>query len=171
MALPTSGDLSLKTTAGVSRSISCAVGSTSGSLTTLSITAGKSSPHCMREFYGYSALDDINVGIAYVGPTGFNSGYGGYIRVVCNFSIVTSCYIPTYEDQFRLVNFTVDPGTYCICFDVTVYDGGLSLAASIDWIISATNTGSGRLTSGFSSPADIDATIGTGGGGGEPSPF
>jgi len=57
MAIPVSGSLSIKGTAGTCRSICQAVvdggGGASGSLSTLSVNAGKSAPHCIREFYGY----------------------------------------------------------------------------------------------------------------------
>lgn len=60
--LPESGSLSLKSAAGAVRSISSAVdGNETGnkSLTTLSVTAGKTAPHSMLEFYGY---DPCSVG-------------------------------------------------------------------------------------------------------------
>lgn len=59
MAMPTSGSLSICLATGsvlLCRSIAAAVtSSSSGSLRTLSTAAGKSAPHCMREFYGYSS--------------------------------------------------------------------------------------------------------------------
>ena len=58
MALASSGSLSIKTAAGSGRSIAQEVdGNTTGSksLTTLSTTAGKTAPHSMLEFYGYTA--------------------------------------------------------------------------------------------------------------------
>lgn len=62
MALPTSGNLSIKAEAGTSRSISLEVdGSITGdkSLNTLGITAGFSGGGTsMREFYGYSFIPD-----------------------------------------------------------------------------------------------------------------
>ena len=64
MALPDSGSLSLKTAAGEGRSIAQEVdGNTTGnkSLTTLSVTAGKSAPHAMSEFYGYPPLEPPGV--------------------------------------------------------------------------------------------------------------
>lgn len=60
MALPTSGSLSIKATAGSTRSIECAVTGSVGAgacgLLTLGDTAFTSAarPHCSREFYGYS---------------------------------------------------------------------------------------------------------------------
>ena len=60
MAMCTSGNLSIKGTAGLCRSICAAVvaggGSASGSLSSLSTSASKTAPHCMREFYGYNPV-------------------------------------------------------------------------------------------------------------------
>jgi len=59
MAMPVSGSLSICVAAGAPqtcRSIRWAVGVDSGSLSTLSACAGKSAPHCMREFYGYNPV-------------------------------------------------------------------------------------------------------------------
>lgn len=53
MALCSSGSLSICATAGTNRSISTEVGTGSGSLSALSVSAGKSAPHGMLEFYGY----------------------------------------------------------------------------------------------------------------------
>ena len=64
MAICPTGNLSICATAGACRSISTAVGTGSGSLSALSVSAGKSAPHCMREFYGFSLL--------YVVPTSIN---------------------------------------------------------------------------------------------------
>lgn len=62
MALPSSGTLAIKDTAGTSRSIAREVtGGVSGdqSLTDLSVLAGKSASHAMTEFYGYDGLVTI----------------------------------------------------------------------------------------------------------------
>lgn len=61
MAIPLSGSIGMKICPGnvACTSIAMAVdGNTTGSksLLTLSTTAGKTSPHCMREFYGYAAI-------------------------------------------------------------------------------------------------------------------
>ena len=48
MALQSSGQISIS-------DIKTELGNSSGSLTTLSVAAGKSAPHGMKEFYGYSA--------------------------------------------------------------------------------------------------------------------
>lgn len=58
MAMPSSGCISLRDCISgcACSSISCAVAGTACSpacLSSLSVQAGKSSPHCMREFYGY----------------------------------------------------------------------------------------------------------------------
>jgi len=66
--MPVSDSLSICLAAGapqLCRSIALAVSSTSsGSLSTLSACAGKSAPHCMREFYGYNPVTySISLGI------------------------------------------------------------------------------------------------------------
>lgn len=73
MALPTTGSLSIKTAAGVDRSIACEIGTTNGSLCSLSITAGKAAPHCMREFYGYSHVTDSDITLSYESTTTYLS--------------------------------------------------------------------------------------------------
>lgn len=58
MALPTTGSLSIMDGAGTTRSIAREVdGNVTGtkSLTTLSVSAGKTAPHSMLEFYGYAS--------------------------------------------------------------------------------------------------------------------
>lgn len=57
MSLCTSGDLSILGTAGTNRSIACEVDGNvtpPKSLCSLSVSAGKTAPHAMTEFYGYS---------------------------------------------------------------------------------------------------------------------
>ncbi len=60
MAMCASGNLSIKSTAGTCRDICAAVvlggGSPSGSLSALSVAAGKTAPHSMLEFYGYDPI-------------------------------------------------------------------------------------------------------------------
>ena len=60
MAMPLTGSLSICLAAGapqLCRSIAGAVTTTtSGSLLCNSLCAGKSAPHCMREFYGYNPV-------------------------------------------------------------------------------------------------------------------
>lgn len=70
MSMCTSGSLSICSTAGIDRSIATAVtNTTSGSLLTNSICAGKSAPHSMLEFYGYSSSQNIGVNLTHVGST------------------------------------------------------------------------------------------------------
>jgi hypothetical protein len=52
--MPTSGSIAIISAPQTCGSICAAVGIASGSLSTLSVAAGKSAPHAMREFYGYS---------------------------------------------------------------------------------------------------------------------
>lgn len=71
MALPSTGSLSIKGTAGLTSSIAyCVDGNTTGnkSLTTLSQSASKTAPHGMREFYGYGGTTLV-VGWASTTPT------------------------------------------------------------------------------------------------------
>lgn len=64
MAMPSSGCIALKyCISGIAcSSVACAVdGNITGnkSLSSLSVSAGKTTPHCMREFYGYSSGSNI----------------------------------------------------------------------------------------------------------------
>lgn len=57
MAMPTSGNIGLKyCVTGIACSSICVAAGYSGtaSLSAISDDVGKSAPHCMREFYGYS---------------------------------------------------------------------------------------------------------------------
>lgn len=60
MAMPTSGSIAIISAPQTCGSICAAVGTASGSLSTLSVAAGKIAPHCMREFYGYSSVTPVN---------------------------------------------------------------------------------------------------------------
>lgn len=98
MAMCTSGSLSICATAGTNRSIATAViNSSSGSLSSLSVSAGKSAPHCMREFYGYSAGIIMCVSLGTVVPVVDNVDcYVGYRPIVrtgqCADTTVTLCF-------------------------------------------------------------------------------
>lgn len=98
MAMPASGCIQLRECyVGVPcSSIACAVNYTlvgSCSLSTLSTTAGKTAPHCMREFYGYSK-DPVPV---YLTTT---ASYGDADNAYCCMridGIATGCaYLCTY---------------------------------------------------------------------------
>ena len=70
-AMPTSGSIGIISAPQSCGSICAAVGCASGSLTTQSLAAGKTAPHAMTEFYGYSpatAVDFTNICC----NTGFN---------------------------------------------------------------------------------------------------
>jgi len=79
MAMCTTGNLSIKTVAGTCRSIDAAVTTcSSGSLSILSVAAGKTAPHCMREFYGYNPVSySISIAIPHTlnssGQIAFNT--------------------------------------------------------------------------------------------------
>lgn len=66
MAMPASGSIAIISAPQTCGSICAAVGVASGSLSTLSVAAGKTAPHCMREFYGYNPATEINL-IQYAG--------------------------------------------------------------------------------------------------------
>lgn len=86
MAIPASGSLSICATAGACRSISTAVGTGSGSLAALSVSAGKGAPHSMVEFYNYVPKLDINM-----------VGYGGVFGTqgVSPYVYRSYCLVPT----------------------------------------------------------------------------
>ena len=100
MAMCPSGSLSICATAGACRSISTAVGTGSGSLAALSVSAGKGAPHAMTEFYSYSA--DIPVNFVQYGAIG-NMGISNY---VCR--------------SFCVVPKATSPTTYTICFSMSM---------------------------------------------------
>ena len=54
MAMPLSGTIAIISAPQTCGSICAAVGCASGSLLALSVAAGKTAPHSMTEFYGYS---------------------------------------------------------------------------------------------------------------------
>lgn len=66
MALPSSGQISIN-------DIKTELGNTSGSLTTLSVAAGKTTPHAMSEFHGYSSYSNTH----YATFDGVNDYAGG----------------------------------------------------------------------------------------------
>lgn len=60
MSMPASGSIAIISAPQTCGSICAAVGCASGSLTTLSVAAGKTAPHSMTEFYGYAPPSPIN---------------------------------------------------------------------------------------------------------------
>lgn len=134
MALPTSGNLSIKTAAGTIRSIALEVdGNTTGSksLVSLSNSAGKSAPHGMREFYGV-AIPDIRFG-----------------TVTCTtgtFSSACSCTARGDVESGSIINVT-----FCYC---AINPGGGQ--ANFYFF---KNTSSGPPTIGLSSSGSGDYTL------------
>lgn len=106
--MPTSGCIALRTCiVGIAcSSIACAVDGNavgSKSLSTLSVTAGKSAPHCMREFYGY----DSAVYFSYDGD-------------------FTCTSTSTCQDKWWNIDMTgrVSPKVMTVCFDIQTSNFG-----------------------------------------------
>jgi hypothetical protein len=81
MAIPTSGSIAIISAPQTCGSICAAVGLASGSLSALSVAAGKSAPHCMREFYGYVPPTPVNM--QYIYGTGTNGASTTIARCHC----------------------------------------------------------------------------------------
>jgi hypothetical protein len=111
MPLPSSGAISIS-------QIRTELGTSSGSLRTLSSLAGKSTPDAMSEFYGYSAALDLyfNWTVPSSGVTCYNYyTFGAY--VISNDSVNTNVtvIINWYGDLggFMQGSVTVSSGTAC----------------------------------------------------------
>lgn len=131
MGLPTSGNLSIKDGAGTTRSIAREVdGNVTGdkSLTTLSITASKTAPHSMLEFYGYCAATTKCIGLHEY----YTAGSQGS---PCRRAYYCLCSVPDYEAGdsatvcvcYCLTNFAnsssmINYSCYCTCFSTYYYD-------------------------------------------------
>lgn len=155
MAIPTFGNLSIKGTAGVCRSICAAVveggGTASNSLRSLSISAGKGSPHGMREFYGYTPVSDITVTMQtyWYGDSSFNSGFNGtyYLRGPGG-AICASCSVSCSKGQ--IWSWVVNSDTYCVDFsNISFLDRGLLRPKTQYWYTD-TSSGSNNCTNTFS---------------------
>ena len=171
MSMCTSGSLSICATAGTNRSIATAVTSTgSGSLSTLSAWAGKSSPHGMREFYGYSPSQNIGVNLTHVSSTSTTNCYtkitkpisvssnyniciefklswsglgsGGSVCLMCNGICKYGCNI-NVVDCFPLFNID-NTDNVCLCTTAVKGFQGDSWADSYA-CIHTISTGSGSL--------------------------
>jgi len=117
--MPASGCLGIKTCPqGACSSISTAVGTGSGSLSALSVSAGKSAPHAMSEFYSYTRPWKC----IYVGGI-LSSGCGGALLSV-------------YQAGCLVSTPALSAGEcYCACigYSISVYAGnGGSVAAYIN---------------------------------------
>jgi hypothetical protein len=109
MALPSSGTLSIKGTAGATRSIACCVdGNITGdkTLRTLGDTAFGSGarPHAMSDFYGYNPTTDIDVCLVCYYNLG-SDGSPNICRRVC------LCFDPALSGS-ESVDVTL---CYCLC--------------------------------------------------------
>ena len=137
MAMPASGCIALRTCIiGIAcSSIACAVnGSAVGScsLSALSVSAGKSAPHAMTEFYGYSpAPPTINLNIQPI-----SVACGPYAICCCgclqpgNSVPVGDCYFPNYSWQLCASNITPTGAFVCIkCNGTTIYQCSVSSKA------------------------------------------
>ena len=150
MAMCTSGSLSICATAGTNRSIATAVtSSSSGSLSTLSVAAGKGAPHAMTEFYGYSAGISVDVTVYFNGPGGGGSGLNGtvYLKGAGGVNIC-SCSLAAFTTYDEWV-WTPPAGTYCVSWaSVTVYCNYSSVFGTCYWQTD-TSSGSNSVTNTF----------------------
>lgn len=131
MAMPSNGCLRLRDciTGIACSSISCGVvgiACSPASLAGLSVQAGKSAPHAMTEFYGYSDIKAIDYGLV-----SYNGGDGtiGSCRVLCvqstpslvagnafNMDIDLSMNVPTTSDDYSFAK------TCVVCNSTTIYN-------------------------------------------------
>ena len=163
MAIPTSGNLSIKAVAGVCRSICTAVvqggGGASGSLSALSVSAGKGAPHGMREFYGYNPISTINVDVTvyYNGPAGGGTGLNGTIYLKGAGGVnICSCSLAAFTTYDEWV-WTPPAGTYCVSWaSVTVYCNYSSVFGSCYWTTDTTS-GSNSVTNTFNTNEVVTA--------------
>jgi len=164
MAIPVSGSLSIcEAGLGTCRSIATAVtNTTSGSLATNSVCAGKSAPHCMREFYGYSPVSTINVyvGVQWVGVCGGGNGMGGNVQLKCGSTIVCQGNITTFTQGVCTFNWTnVPAGTYCVYGgNITAWNSYSQEPAERYWY-SDTSSGAGTTTNTFNTNENVDWEI------------
>ena len=103
MTLCSSGSLSILGTAGTNRSIACEVDgdvTPPKTLCTLSESAGKSAPHSMLEFYGYSSIGVVSLDITQDVDLAYTQGYYGVV-------------LPTGTTS----------GCYCMCVNMLVVLG------------------------------------------------
>jgi len=156
MAMPGSGCIALRTciTGIACSSIACAVnGSAVGScsLSALSVSAGKTAPHAMTEFYGYSpAPPTINLNIQ---PISVSCGPTTICCCGClqpsNAVPAGDCYYPNYTWCLCASNANVTSALVCIrCNNVQIYCCALSGKAysqSGSWITTARRVDSNDL--------------------------
>lgn len=131
MTLCSSGSLSIKTTAGTNRSISTEVGTGSGSLSALSVSAGKSAPHCMREFYGYSNIIYTSMDLVTINCSQ-GAVAGNWLACINGDSCSDSCYDLTVYWTTKASYHLKTTGTAClICNGICKY-GHTSVGGEVD---------------------------------------
>lgn len=157
MTLCSTGSLSICGTAGTNRSISTEVSTGSGSLSALSISADKSAPHSMLEFYGYASVFPISlssicscntatdshclsslngghcIGSCYCLTIGYNIftdgiGTNACTAVICNSTVK---YSRNTDGVGTFSSFIVqNTDCVCICTYAHAFDEGSSASAS-----------------------------------------
>lgn len=97
MAMPASGSIAIISAPQTCGSICAAVGCASGSLTTLSVAAGKTAPHCMREFYGYTPAPALAcVSLSSINSCTDYSNIAYCLSELCTVGMgAGQCYVPT----------------------------------------------------------------------------
>ena len=152
MAIPVSGSLSIcEAGLGTCRSIATVVtNTTSGSLVTNSVCAGKTAPHGMRDFYGYSAGITVDVTVYYNGPAGGGTGLNGTVYLKgAGGANICSCSLAAFTTYDEWV-WTPPAGTYCVSWaSVTVYENYSAVLGSCYWSTDTTS-GSNSVTNTFS---------------------
>ena len=122
MAMPSSGCIALRVCiSGIAcSSISCAVAGIAcspASLCGLSVEAGKTAPHAMSEFYGYTSttlsINPTNVVFNYI---------GGLCTITVTTSAGNSWSTSTIQDWITIINGNGNGnGNFCVC--VLGYEG------------------------------------------------
>jgi len=137
MAMPASGSIAIISAPQTCGSICAAVGTASGSLSTLSVAAGSpysTAPYCMREFYSYTPALPTAVNFSQIYYNGGDNGTYSYSCVKPNCPTTAGdCYcLCTF---FNLcVDFSQSPSsyaimcvrcntvqTYCCCIDYSYF--------------------------------------------------
>ena len=129
MAMPASGSIAIISAPQACGSICAAVGLASGSLSALSVAAGKIAPHAMSEFYGYTNQTNVNI-------QPISVACGPYAICCCgclqpgNSVPVGDCYFPNYSWQLCASNITPTGAFVCIkCNGTTIYQCSVSSKA------------------------------------------
>ena len=159
MAMPTSGSIAIISAPQTCGSICAAVGVASGSLSTLSVAAGKTAPHCMREFYGYSASLTVDLTMDWYGNFEPDDGFGGFVKLRKSGAICCSTGISPYTKYREFTWSNLSIGTYCVDFGAVVtFCSGFQLPAYVYWTTD-TSSGSGIYTNTFSDNETVYAEV------------